>query len=312
MRQKAMADRQHFKVIAYKKAIKSIEDYFVGIDIISIEDVMDVPNIGVKIQEKIAKILDYGFLPAAEEVRNDPRVILINEITKIYGIGPAKAKQLVDTHNIFSLEDLILRQDTLLNSKQRLGIQYYKDISKRIPRKEIDKHKSFLREVLRTIDSRANLIVVGSYLREEKTSGDIDILLYHSEDDKTLFKQFIEVLKRLDYITAELLFGKKKFAGMVKLDKYKYNRRLDVLFTPINELPFAQLYFTGSGSFNVLMRRIATEKGYKLNEKAITRINPGVRNPATVSFATEKDIFEFLGIQYLKPSQRKPKNIRLL
>ena len=99
---------------------------------------------------------------------------------------------------------------------------------------------------------------------------------------------------------------------MVKLDKYKYNRRLDVLFTPINELPFAQLYFTGSGNFNVLMRRIATEKGYKLNEKAITRINPGVRNPATVSFATEKDIFEFLGIQYLKPSQRKPKNIRLL
>jgi DNA polymerase/3'-5' exonuclease PolX len=315
MKQKAVADRQHFKIIAYTKAIKSIKDYFVGRDIVSIDDVIDIPYIGAKIQSKIAQILDLGYLPAADKIRNDPRVILINEITQIYGIGPAKAKKLVDTDNISSLEELVMRQAILLNSKQQLGLKYYSDISHRIPRREIDNHKLFLREVLRSIDPRANLIVVGSYLRGVKTSGDIDVLLYHPDNDKKLFKKFITTLKQVEYITAELLFGSKKFAGMVKLDGHKYNRRLDVLFTSTEELPFAQLYFTGSGSFNVLMRKIAIEQGYRLNEHSIKYLDSVTKKPTEKvhhHFNTEKDIFEFLGIQYLKPSEREPNNIRLL
>ena len=49
-------------------------------DITSVHDVTGVPNIGTKIRLKIKEILETGYLEAAESVRHDPTIILINQI----------------------------------------------------------------------------------------------------------------------------------------------------------------------------------------------------------------------------------------
>ena len=57
--------------------------------------------------------------------------------TNIYGVGPKKAKSLIDM-KITTLDELKKRKDEVLNDTQKIGLKYYDDINKRIPREEID------------------------------------------------------------------------------------------------------------------------------------------------------------------------------
>ena len=79
-------------------------------------------------------------------------------------------------------------------------------------------------------------------------------------------------------------------------------RRIDFLYCHPNEFPFALLHFTGSGTFNQVLRAHATKKGCSLSEHGIKYLD-GKQN--THSFREEKDIFEFLEIDWLHPKDRE-------
>ena len=66
----------------------------------------------------------------------------------------------------------------ILNNKQKIGLKYYEDLLKRIPRKEMEKHDKFITEFINSIDKNDDLIyeIVGSYRRNASNSGDIDVL----------------------------------------------------------------------------------------------------------------------------------------
>ena len=48
--------------------------------------------------------------------------------------------------------------------------------------------------------------------------------------------------------------------GLGKINISPCFRRIDIMYTKPEEYPFAILYFTGSGDFNVKMREYALEK----------------------------------------------------
>ena len=81
----------------------------------------------------------------------------------------------------------------------------------------------------------------------------------------------------------------------------RHFRRIDFMLTQEHEYPFALLYFTGSGPFNVAMRNFALSKGYSLSEYGLKDANGKFVGDA---FRTEEDIFEFLGLKYIPPEQR--------
>ena len=83
------------------------------------------------------------------------------------------------------------------------------------------------------------------------------------------------------------------------------HRRIDSLYTPKDEYPFALLYFTGSKIFNTVMRARALSMNYSLNEHGIYKMD-GKKKGDKVQhhFATEKDIFQFLHMEYKEPHQR--------
>jgi DNA polymerase/3'-5' exonuclease PolX len=62
------------------------------------------------------------------------------------------------------------------------------------------------------------------------------------------------------------------------------------------------LYFTGSDKFNIQFRKKALERGYTLNEHALTPVREGV--PEVPLMADEKEIFAFLGMEYVPPEKR--------
>ena len=129
---------------------------------------------------------------------------------------------------------------------------------------------------------------------------------------------FIKELLRTDNLDSSLVFssGTTKFMGLGKIDTYY--RHIDIFYYTEKEYPFALLFSTGSGQFNIEMRADTIKKGYSLSEKELVyRDNTKVTEEEYMSDidkpypTTEKDIFDFLGLKYIGYSI-KYSNIYLL
>ena len=101
--------------------------------------------------------------------------------------------------------------------------------------------------------------------------------------------------------------GPTKTLVITKLNDKSIARRVDFLYTPIEEYPFAILYFTGSKDFNTVMRGQALKMGYTLNEHGISIKDKGKPkgDKLETKFTEEKDIFDFLELEYREPNERK-------
>lgn len=300
--QKETIDKNVFKARAYQKVVSQIKMIE---NIESIDDLSSVKGIGEKIKKKLEEIFETGKLRSAEKARSTGNLKLYEDLMKIHGIGVSKAKELVDI-GIESMEDLLekLEEDPdILNSQQKIGVKYYHDINTRIPRKEMEKHDFFLQETIKAIDTDILISTVGSFRRKVKDSGDIDILVsFNRKSSKQergeLLSKVVKVLRKEKYIQDTLALGQSKFMGVVKLKRHRVNRRLDILVTSIEEYPFSLLYFTGDYNLNINMRQTAIDQGLRLNEYSL------IKNKKQIILKTEKDIFEYLGFEYIPPEIR--------
>lgn len=306
MRKKELADKQIYKAKAYAKVIKQIKEF--NGSITSINDLKSIDGIGDGIKKKIVEIFETGKLQQAEEYENRPEIKIINNLLKIYGIGPAKAKQLVDEHGITSIEELKNKQE-LLNDKQKMGLKYWEDFDLRIPRLEMEKHELFIKNIIQKIDDKYIVELTGSFRRGEKDSGDIDVLITHPDDTidhEQNFKKIIDTFKDNKYVVDIFAQGGKKCLAVCKAKRHKCFRRIDFMMIHKNEFPFALLYFTGSGDFNINMRNFALSKGYSLSEYGLKCMRgPREGDFVNAGFEKEEDIFQFLDIKFIRPNDRK-------
>ena len=157
-----------FKINSFKKAINIISslDYKITID-----NIDNITNFSDKIKNRIKEILTSGKL---SEVSQDKSNSNIMDLTKITGIGPAKAKELIK--NNVTLEDLLdpdkyKEHSKLLTHHQKIGVLYYHDLQKKIPQEIIKKIQTYLN----TFDFE--FTICGSFRRNKPYSGDIDILV---------------------------------------------------------------------------------------------------------------------------------------
>lgn len=282
-----------FKAIAYRKALKAI----LPGPIVCAEDVAELFPKG-SIREKVLQIVQTGDdLEEVRELATDPRFAAMDDLLKIHGIGPAKAKELVEKDGVRSVADLIARSGEIkLNNVQKTGLKYYNDIVERIPYAEMVCHERRLHEL---IGPHCEFKVVGSYRRKAVSSGDIDVLITGPSNNlKAVVKRLIDS----GYVVSDgvLASGVVKFMGICKLDAV--HRRIDVLYTEPHEHPFAVLYFTGNDRFNVNMRAHVSTRGMILNEQGLFDRQQKARVDHT--FREERDIFDYLGFDYTEPEQR--------
>jgi NAD-dependent DNA ligase/DNA polymerase/3'-5' exonuclease PolX len=283
-----------FRARAYQKAQETIMSY--PDDILSPNDLKGKPGIGPTIMEKLNEYVDTGTLKILEREKTNP----VNILAEVYGIGPKKAKELVDK-GITSITQLRENQQ-LLNDIQKVGLHYYEDILKRIPRSEIEEYKIIFDKAFQN-GTDAKLEIVGSYRRGAQSSGDIDAIITSS--DPKVFIKFIDNLIKEKIILYVLSRGPTKCLVMAKIPSSNSSRRVDFLYTSPEEFPFAILYFTGSKIFNTVMRHVALEKGYTMNEHGINKMEGKKKGDKVAhTFTSEKDIFDFLDLKYKAPNER--------
>lgn len=293
--------KEVWKARAYATVVKELK--LLDKPVYTFDDLKDVKGIGKKIEEKIKELLETGKLTNLDNYDQDKSIEIINNFIRVHGIGPAKAKELYD-RGLRTIDELECNMD-LLNDVQKKGLKYYKDFELRIPRIEMDKHNDYIIKTVKSIDPKLNAVIVGSYRRGLKTSGDIDVLVTHENDPEDYEELFKNVVTKMEgeYIIDTLALGAKKCMAVCKLKRHKTNRRLDLLYTRKHEYPFALLYFTGSGKFNQSMRNYALTKGYSLSEYGLKEVvtNKFVNH----TFENEKDIFKFLELEYIEPEKRE-------
>ena len=285
-----------FRSRAYQKAQETIMSY--NDDIVSPNDLKGKPGIGPTIMDKLIEYFETGTLKIIEREKNNP----VNILADIYGIGPKKAKDLVD-NGITTVSQLRENQH-MINDIQKVGLKYYEDVLKRIPRSEIEKYKELFGFVFNKVsDTDSKFEIVGSYRRGAQTSGDIDVII--TSDSPKVFINFIDVLIKNNIILEVLSRGSTKCLVMAKLPSSETVRRVDFLYTTVEQFPFAILYFTGSKIFNTVMRHIALEKGYTMNEHGLNRMVEKKKGDKVLHpFKNEEDIFNFLGLVYKSPTER--------
>ena len=288
---------QPYKSKAYDTTIKAIST--MNDHELTPENLINIKGIGKSIIEKIQIIIKTGTLDQYEKIKDfkDPK----EQFMKIHGVGSVKANQLVKSG--FKSVDQLKSSDDLdnhLNDVQKRGLKWYSDINEgRIPYSEINMHETYLKEVLKELDPSAELTIAGSYRRKKETSGDIDILINTpSVKNNSIFNKFIDKLYENEYMKDEFSRGQKKFMGICSMNAI--GRRIDIMYTKSQEYPFAILYFTGSMEFNVKMRGELLEKELSLNEYGIKKNGKYIKHECK----TEKDVFKYLGYEYVEPENR--------
>ena len=293
-----------FRARAYKRAMETIMT--IPEDITSVEQLKGKKGVGKTILEKMEEYVKTGKIAALEKEKSNPTVVFSN----IYGVGPKKARELVDKHKVKDITELREKQDELLNDKQKLGLKYYEDILKRIPRSEIDQYKGILTKefnnVIKTeaIEGKSKFEIVGSYRRGVADSGDIDLIITNDKNKTEIFTKFVDRLIEKNIVVDVLSRGKVKSLAVSQIPG-KTPRRIDFLYTTPQEYAFALVYFTGSMAFNTAMRKRALDLGYTLNEHSFSRMDKGRKGEKLLKkFETEEDIFDFLNMEFKEPHER--------
>ena len=292
LRKKSIAEKESFKARAYQTVITQIK----AMDSFRAQDIVLLKGAGEKITAKIKEIIETGSLQSAEAAKRDYNLVAIDTLKDIYGVGPVKAQALVQQGitSIQGLREAVEDGSVTLNDKQLVGLKYYEPLLERIPRDEMLEHEEMLLDKLGEVNRCLQGDVVGSFRRGGETSGDIDFLIRGNID----MDEYLQTLGEEGYICEILAKGKNKCMAIVSLG---IPRRLDILVTPDVEYAYAMLYFTGSQAFNIAFRQHALQQGYTLNEHGMKPTGNGKSAPY---MSTEKDIFDFLGIQYIEPTAR--------
>ena len=297
-----------FKVNAYRKAARTLEDLAESVAVARREDrLRDIPGIGDALASKISEFLDTGRIAKYDEVSSSVPDGLM-DLLRIPGLGP---KTLALLHKSLSVENLAdlkaaLQDGSLarlpgLGEKKadniRRGIELIERHSGRIPLGEALPVAESVMEALLSVARnhpglrirRERMSYAGSLRRMCETIGDIDILV-ESDNGGGVVGAFAG----LPVVSRVLAQGDTKASVVAE-----GGLQIDLRVVPEGSFGAALQYFTGSKAHNVALREIGRKLGFKINEYGIFR--KGKR----IGGRTEEELYRAVGMPWIPPELRE-------
>ena len=137
-----------------------------------------------------------------------------DNLIRITGVGPVKAKPLIDQGITSILQKKMEEGDNDFIEKHLthhsiLGLKYLEALETRIPALEIAKIGMFMRKIIEGLD--VDFTICGSFRRKKETSGDIDILFYPKKKYDPEFLPFlIDLLIKKKFLIDHLTVRRNK------------------------------------------------------------------------------------------------------
>lgn len=293
------ADR--FRIRSYRNAAQTLRGHSARIEdmVDDGEDLSKLHNIGKSTAEKIVEILRTGTCKRLEDLRRQvPKGL--TQVMKVPGVGPRRAMQLYEELQIESLKDLrsacaggevskLEGFGAKSESKILEGIKILEKTSGRMLYKEAKERVKSLGRHLDEISAIERWEAAGSYRRRLETVGDLDILISAGDREEATerilgWEEIDEVLGRgEERITVRTTDG----------------LQVDFRFFESGAYGAALLYFTGSKSHNIALRKLAQKRGWKLNEYGL------FKGERLLAGRTEESVYGRLNLPLIPPELRE-------
>jgi DNA polymerase (family 10) len=289
-----------FKIRAYRSANETIAAWPDAVARLDDQQLREIPGIGKDLAARIRELAESGSSPYHQELLAEfPKTIL--ELLRLQGVGPKTVALLYSALNIGSIDALAAAaRDGRLRSIKGMGAKKETLILKAIEEREKDAGRHLLAdtafvssELVQYLQERApavDFISVGSVRRGCDTCGDIDILAVGGDP------VLMELL--LQHPRVERVLGHGDTKSSVRLQG---GYQADLRLVPSESRGAAMQYFTGSKAHNIVVRDRALQRGLKLNEYGLFRVDDDHR----IAGDSEEGIYEALGLEWIAPELRE-------
>jgi DNA polymerase (family 10) len=290
-----------FRVRAYRNAARTIGD--LGTDITTFIarglPLTDIPGIGEDLANKIQEILDTGTCKFLQGLQKDVPPA-VTQLLRVPGLGPKRVKTLWHDLNIQTMEQLLqaahgerirdlpgfgekTEQKILEAVQQRLAH------SPRVKLAVAAQYAEALAAYLREMPEVGQVCTCGSYRRMRETIGDLDIVVT-ARDAGPVMQRFT------GYAEVGQVLSSGPTRSTVILTS---GLQVDLRVVPDQSWGAALQYFTGSKAHNIVVRRMAQEKGLKLNEYGV------FRGETRIAGDTEEAVYAAVGLPWMPPELRE-------
>jgi DNA polymerase (family 10) len=289
-----------FKIRAYRNGAEAVAHLGDRIAALSPAERLGIPGIGKDLAARIGELVDTGVCAYHQELLQEfPPTVL--DLLHLQGVGPKTVALLYHGLGVRTLDDLraaaaegrIRALKGMGAKKEGLILKALEDrqrvAGRRLLAEAYDTAAALVAE-LRAAAPEAEIAIVGSLRRGCETCGDLDILAAGAPASLmqtfTAYRLVERVLARGETKSSVLLWG---------------GFQADLRLVPRESLGAAMQYFTGSKAHNIELRDRAIQRGLKLNEYGLFRLDDDGR----VAGDTEQGIYEALGLPFIAPELRE-------
>ena len=299
-----------FRVRAYRNGAKKISELSEPLAAIADDEsrsLTDLEGIGKDLAEKIETLLATGTLPMLEELQAQipPGVLTLSRIP---GVGPKKAAALHKELGISSLTELraaceqqrvrglkgfgAKTEETILK-----GLAIAEEAGVRMRWADAEEVVDALLEHMRGEAAIKQMEIAGSFRRGRDTIGDLDLLV-----DATDVPAVMDRFGAFAHVQETLARGETKMA--VRLAS---GLQVDLRVVPAESFGAALQYFTGSKDHNVVVRSRAKQRGLKVSDWGVFRIEDADGEPKETYIAgrTEEEVYAAVGLPWFPPEMRE-------
>jgi DNA polymerase/3'-5' exonuclease PolX len=303
----AMADLldlqgERFKPDAYRRAARSIESLGEDLRKVAQRGGLDqIPGVGEALREKIIEYLRDGKVSAYEKLRATfPPGVL--ELMRIPGIGPKTTGRFYLELHLDSPAALTQAiEEGRLNGLTGFGprkIENLREALRAVAAAPPSSRTPLLtawrlaRSVMSELSRRTpvhDIAVAGSVRRCRENAGDLDILATSAKPPDT-----IAVFAGLASVRKVVMQGDTRATVI-----HEPGIQIDLRVVDPGSYGAALQYFTGSKDHNIHVRSLARDHGFKINEYGV------FRGEERVAGATEVEVYDVLGLQWMPPEIRE-------
>lgn len=290
-----------FRVRAYRNAAATVENLPQNLEemVKKGDDLTSLPAIGNDLAQKINDIVNHKEIDLLNRLE-EKNPIDFEELNRIQGLGPRRIKKLYEILNVQNIDDLYHAAEeqkirNLPGFSKKIEehiLEEIKKIKEKYNRMKIstaEQNALPIVEYLRENRSIQDIEIAGSYRRRKETIGDLDILVT-CEDSISVMTHFV------NYFDIDEVLSKGDTRSSIIL---KSGIQVDLRVLPQKSYGAAMLYFTGSKAHNIVIRKLAKQKDWKVNEYGL------FSNDDFLAGETEKGIYNKLGLPYIEPELRE-------
>jgi DNA polymerase (family 10) len=290
-----------FRVRAYRNAARTVGGLSRNVaDIVEEgEDLTELSGIGEDLASKIEEMVKTGGLEQLEEIkaRTPPGLA---ELLKVSGLGPKRVQTLREELGITSLDELEhAAKEGHIRHIHGFGEKIEAGILEDLERVREDEGRTLLMvaeqvaeplvDYLRETEGTSQVVVAGSYRRRKETVGDLDVLV--TGDDGT---GAIERFARYEDVAEVVSKGETRSTVILRS-----GLQVDVRAVAPESYGAAVLYFTGSKSHNIHLRRMAMDQGLKINEYGV------FEGQDRIAGEREEEIYALFDLPLIPPELRE-------